>query len=74
MSFCEICMEPKAKTKIQENICMITCPEANCDKTLEPYSCRDIISSEVLDRWENALCESSLLARRNFTAHSRTVQ
>ncbi|KAI3897331.1 hypothetical protein MKW92_047000 [Papaver armeniacum] len=90
MSFCEICMEPKAKSetrnstskcshiycsgcitkhiesKIQENISMITCPEANCDKTLEPYSCRDIISSEVLDRWENALCESSLLASQKF--------
>ncbi|KAI3856527.1 hypothetical protein MKX03_028369 [Papaver bracteatum] len=90
MSFCEICMEAKAKSetrnttskcshsycsecitkhiqaKIQENISMITCPETNCKETLEPYSCRDIISGQVLDRWENALCESSVLSLQKF--------
>ncbi|MCL7051535.1 hypothetical protein MKW94_003853 [Papaver nudicaule] len=86
MSFCEICMEAKAKSetrsstskcshiycsecitkyieaKIQEKISMITCPESTCKETLEPYLCRDMISGQVLDRWENALCESSVLA------------
>ncbi|KAI3856535.1 hypothetical protein MKX03_028377 [Papaver bracteatum] len=90
MSFCDICIESKAKSetrhstskcshiycsvcitkhitaKIQENISMITCPDSTCNETLEPHLCRDIISGQVLDRWENALCESSVLASQKI--------
>lgn len=90
MSFCDICIESKAKcetrhstskcsniycsvcitkhitAKIQENISMITCPDSTGNETLEPHLCRDIISGQVLDRWENALCEASVLASQKI--------
>ncbi|XP_026438538.1 uncharacterized protein LOC113337062 [Papaver somniferum] len=59
--YCSECITKLIEAKIQENISMITCPGTNCKETLEPYLCRDIISVQVLDRWENALCESSVI-------------
>ncbi|MCL7049819.1 hypothetical protein MKW94_000319 [Papaver nudicaule] len=68
-SFCDICMmcmEAKPTTKIQENISQITCLKFNCEESLEPYLCRDIIPGQVFDSWENALCESSILASQKI--------
>ncbi|MCL7035229.1 hypothetical protein MKW94_004768 [Papaver nudicaule] len=60
--YCSECIAKHVASKIQENITQIKCPEFNCKETLEPYLCRDMIPWEVFDRWENALCESSILA------------
>ncbi|KAI3838573.1 hypothetical protein MKW92_014507 [Papaver armeniacum] len=60
-TYCSECITKHIEAKLQQNISTITCLESHCKETLEPYICRDIISRQVLDRWETALCESSLL-------------
>ncbi|KAI3856528.1 hypothetical protein MKX03_028370, partial [Papaver bracteatum] len=60
-TYCSECIARHIEAKLQQSISTITCPESNCKETLEPYICRDIISRRVLDRWDKALCESSLL-------------
>ncbi|KAI3897329.1 hypothetical protein MKW92_046998 [Papaver armeniacum] len=64
--YCSECITKHIEAKIQENISMIPCPDSNCSEKLEPYSCREIILAQVLDRWENALCESSVLATQKI--------
>ncbi|MCL7026709.1 hypothetical protein MKW94_009422 [Papaver nudicaule] len=60
--YCSECIAKHVAAKIQENITRITCPDLDCQATLEPHLCRDIIPGQVFDRWENALCESLILA------------
>ncbi|KAI3897332.1 hypothetical protein MKW92_047001 [Papaver armeniacum] len=60
--YCFECIARHIAAKIQDNITQITCLEFNCKETLEPHLCRDIIPGQVFDRWENALCESLILA------------
>ncbi|KAI3912883.1 hypothetical protein MKW98_012825 [Papaver atlanticum] len=64
--YCSDCITKHIAAKIQDNITQITCPEFNCKQTLEPNLCRDIIPAQVFDRWENALCESLILASQKI--------
>ncbi|OMO70534.1 Zinc finger, RING-type [Corchorus capsularis] len=64
--FCTDCIGKYIAAKLQENISMIECPEVNCKVALEPQFCRSIVPGEVFDRWENALCESVILASQKF--------
>ncbi|KAI3838575.1 hypothetical protein MKW92_014509 [Papaver armeniacum] len=58
-TYCRRCIKKHIASKVKENITLITCPEFNCEETLEPHFCRDNISHKVFDRWESALRESS---------------
>ncbi|XP_059639442.1 uncharacterized protein LOC132281791 [Cornus florida] len=50
-SFCLICMDTKpAGEMFRNNTCV----------------CRSIVTGEVFDRWENALCESMILVAQKF--------
>ncbi|CAI8607819.1 unnamed protein product [Vicia faba] len=60
-SFCEDCIGRYLTTKIQDNISWVNCPEPSCKGTLEAYHCISIIPKDVFDRWENTLCEISVL-------------
>ncbi|OMO65992.1 Zinc finger, RING-type [Corchorus olitorius] len=64
--FCTDCIGKYIAAKLQENISMVECPEVNCKGALEPQFCRSIVPGEVFDRWENALCESVILASQKF--------
>ncbi|MCL7039478.1 hypothetical protein MKW94_029897 [Papaver nudicaule] len=55
--YCSECITKHFAANIQENITQITYPYLDCQETLEPHFCRDIIPGQVFDRWENALCE-----------------
>nr|GEU47122.1 zinc finger, C6HC-type [Tanacetum cinerariifolium] len=52
--------------KIQENITTVRCPDPNCKGIIGPEACRLIVPKEVLDRWEDALCESLILGAEKF--------
>ncbi|XP_058743782.1 E3 ubiquitin-protein ligase RSL1-like [Vicia villosa] len=65
-SFCEDCIGKYLAAKIQENISRVNCPEPNCKGTLEAYYCSSIIPKDAFDRWDNALCENSVLESQKF--------
>ena len=59
-SFCLACIGNHVAAKTTENFSTIKCPDFDCDVLLEPQSCKSFVPSQVVDRWEAALCESSL--------------
>ncbi|XP_010029505.2 E3 ubiquitin-protein ligase RNF144A [Eucalyptus grandis] len=65
-SFCMECMGQYVALKIKENEPTVTCPDVKCKSVLEPQVCRSILPREVLDRWENVLCESAILGSQKF--------
>lgn len=64
--FCRHCLGRYLAAKIQDNISTVKCPEIDCKGVLEPEFCREIVSAEVIERWEEALCESLLLGFKKF--------
>nr|KYP31240.1 putative E3 ubiquitin-protein ligase ARI10 [Cajanus cajan] len=65
-SFCDDCIGKYVAAKIQENISTVQCPDPKCKGVVEPQYCRSIIPKEVIDRWENALCENFFLGSEKF--------
>ncbi|PHT88527.1 hypothetical protein T459_10633 [Capsicum annuum] len=59
-SFCSDCISLHAQSKIQEKSFPVTCPGLRCPAIIEPASCRSIIPEDVLARWEEGMCESSI--------------
>jgi len=64
--YCDDCIGRHVAAKIQENISMVKCPGPKCKGVIEPENCRTVIPKEVLDRWENALCENVVLGSQKF--------
>ncbi|GKC71355.1 zinc finger, C6HC-type containing protein [Tanacetum coccineum] len=66
--FCSDCISKHIDAKIKENITIVTCPEPNCKILIKPEVCRDrsLVPKEVLDRWDNALCESLIKGSEKF--------
>ncbi|CAH8342913.1 unnamed protein product [Eruca vesicaria subsp. sativa] len=60
--YCIECTIRYVTSKVEENIAMIKCPDVECTRLLEPYTCRDIIPGDVFERWDKALCESLILS------------
>ncbi|KAJ4870719.1 RING/U-box superfamily protein [Raphanus sativus] len=60
--YCTECTARYVTTMIEENIAMIKCPDVDCARLLEPYTCRDIIPGDVFERWDKSLCESLILS------------
>ena len=52
--------------KIQENIIKVRCPGPNCKRAIGPEAFYLIIPTEVLEQWEDALCESLILGSEKF--------
>lgn len=47
--------------KVEENVLSIGCPDPGCkDGALHPEACRDVIPSQLFQRWGAALCDSAL--------------
>lgn len=65
-SFSMECMGQYVESKIKEKEQTVTCPDLKCKSVLEPHACRSILPWEVLDRWENVLCELLILGSQKF--------
>lgn len=65
-SFCSECVVKQVATKIQDNITNVSCPGLNCKGVLELESCRSLLPKELIDRWNDALCEAFFLAVPKF--------
>ncbi|GMI97888.1 hypothetical protein HRI_003458100 [Hibiscus trionum] len=59
--YCLECIVNYIKSKIDDNVCLIKCPESNCEGVLDPEYCREILPRGLFNRWGKALCESAFL-------------
>ncbi|XP_024967181.1 probable E3 ubiquitin-protein ligase ARI9 [Cynara cardunculus var. scolymus] len=66
-SYCFDCIRGHVAAKIKENITQVKCPHLQCKGLIGPEICRSIVPKEVLERWENSLCESMILASEKIT-------
>ncbi|RHN82081.1 putative IBR domain, Zinc finger, RING-type, E3 ubiquitin ligase RBR family [Medicago truncatula] len=65
-SFCSECVVKQVATKIQDNITNVSCPGLNCKGVLELESCRKLLPKELIDKWNDALCEAFFLTVPKF--------
>ncbi|XWS16087.1 hypothetical protein CRYUN_Cryun34aG0055600 [Craigia yunnanensis] len=61
-SFCSDCISMYVKTRLEQNITIIMCPGENCKFILELEACRPLLPKEVINLWEDLLCEELLCA------------
>ncbi|KAL4582955.1 hypothetical protein LXL04_007517 [Taraxacum kok-saghyz] len=61
--FCLDCIRQHVSVKIQENVAMVKCPDPTCKSLIGPEVCGSIVPKQVLERWEDALCESWILKK-----------
>ncbi|KAK8584933.1 hypothetical protein V6N13_138876 [Hibiscus sabdariffa] len=61
-SFCVDCISTYVKTRLEQHITIIMCPGEDCGVLLELEACRPWLPKEVIDRWEDLLCEELLCA------------
>ncbi|XVF74205.1 hypothetical protein PTKIN_Ptkin13bG0091700 [Pterospermum kingtungense] len=61
-SFCSDCVSTYVKTRLEQNITIIMCPGENCRLILELEACRPQLPKEVINLWEDLLCEELLCA------------
>lgn len=60
-AFCNSCVGRYVAEKIAENVPVVGCPDPECeDGVVEMDLCRDIVPSELFDRWNVSLCENLL--------------
>ncbi|GKB91284.1 zinc finger, C6HC-type containing protein [Tanacetum coccineum] len=64
--FCFDCIRGHVASKIKQNITTVTCPNPECNEVIGPEACKTIVPQEVLERWENALCESLIMGSEKF--------
>ncbi|KAI8550166.1 hypothetical protein RHMOL_Rhmol06G0083900 [Rhododendron molle] len=57
-SFCYDCTSKHIEARVQDNITVICCPEMGCKAELGFEACRDILSNDVIVRWDECLCMS----------------
>ncbi|XP_021802002.1 probable E3 ubiquitin-protein ligase RNF144A [Prunus avium] len=65
-SFCSDCIAKHAASKIQDNIHIVVCPGLGCKAVLELDACRPMLPREVLERWNDALCEALVLGAQRL--------
>ncbi|XP_059640287.1 E3 ubiquitin-protein ligase RSL1-like [Cornus florida] len=65
-SFCSDCISKHVATKIQENMRVVMCPGLDCQGVVELDACRPMIVREVLERWDEMVCESMISASERF--------
>ncbi|KAL9459982.1 hypothetical protein AB3S75_003225 [Citrus x aurantiifolia] len=66
-SFCSDCISKHVATKIQVGvITRVTCPGLDCKSVLEYDSCKPVLPKEVLELWEEALCQELIDASQRF--------
>ncbi|KAF3545536.1 hypothetical protein DY000_02004187 [Brassica cretica] len=71
--YCTECTVRYVTTKIEGNIAIINCPDVDCTRLLEPYTCRDIIPGDLFERWDKALCESLIVSSEKVYCPCRDI-
>ncbi|XP_043720897.1 probable E3 ubiquitin-protein ligase RNF217 [Telopea speciosissima] len=59
--FCLDCIAKYIEVKVEDHITEMKCPGLNCEKLLDPLSCRRILSPQVFEKWCDVLCNSAVL-------------
>ncbi|CAL5361688.1 unnamed protein product [Camellia sinensis] len=65
-SFCSDCISKHVAMKIQDHITVVSCPTWDCSGVLQLDDCRPRMSSDVIERWDEVLCESMIPASEKF--------
>ncbi|KAL5823507.1 hypothetical protein ACOSQ4_021407 [Xanthoceras sorbifolium] len=66
-SYCCECISKHVTTKIQESTkAVITCPGVNCKSVIEIDACREVLPKEVVELWEEVLCEELIDESERF--------
>nr|XP_028964282.1 uncharacterized protein LOC103444043 isoform X1 [Malus domestica] len=65
-SFCSDCITKHVASKIQANIHIVSCPGLDCRAVLELDACMPILPKEVIERWNDALCEAMVLGAQRL--------
>ncbi|XP_009365256.2 uncharacterized protein LOC103955106 isoform X2 [Pyrus x bretschneideri] len=65
-SFCSDCITNHVASKIQANIHVILCPGLDCRAVLELDACMPILPKEVIEGWNDALCEAMVLGAQRL--------
>ncbi|KAK6279504.1 hypothetical protein POUND7_019771 [Theobroma cacao] len=60
--FCSDCIAKYIEAKVLEyNIANISCPALDCEFSLDPISCRPVISNHLFNKWCDLLCSATVL-------------
>ncbi|XP_010261694.1 PREDICTED: probable E3 ubiquitin-protein ligase RNF217 isoform X2 [Nelumbo nucifera] len=59
--FCLDCISKFIDAKTDDNITAVKCPDLNCNKVLDPLSCRPILPARVFNKWCDLLCNATIL-------------
>ncbi|KAJ4982445.1 hypothetical protein NE237_033282 [Protea cynaroides] len=58
--FCLDCIIKYIGAKMRQNTAEVSCPASNCDKLLDPLSCRSILPAGLFERWCDVLSNSAV--------------
>ncbi|OMO50064.1 Zinc finger, RING/FYVE/PHD-type, partial [Corchorus capsularis] len=64
--YCTECIINYIKSKLEDNVTLIPCPDVNCEGRLDPDFCREILPLSLFYRWGTALCESAVTSHEKF--------
>ncbi|KAK4269544.1 hypothetical protein QN277_022688 [Acacia crassicarpa] len=65
-SYCSDCMTKHVVTKIQDSITAVPCPGLDCESVFELEACRPWLPRDIIERWDQALCEALFLKVPKF--------
>ncbi|XP_071740721.1 E3 ubiquitin-protein ligase RSL1 [Rutidosis leptorrhynchoides] len=65
-TFCTECIREHVAARIKENLALVLCPDPRCKGEIGPQVCQSFLPKQVLDRWENVLCESLIMGSDKF--------
>ncbi|KAJ4951904.1 hypothetical protein NE237_028736 [Protea cynaroides] len=63
--FCTNCIARYIEAKVEDRVAEPTCPAFNCEKLLDPLSCRPILPTGLFKTWCNLLCDSVVGSRES---------
>jgi len=64
--FCSTCMVLHIRSKLQEKMVTIHCPEPSCSEYLSPQQCQLILPKQTLEEWCLALVEEEIPSSQRF--------
>nr|XP_043637752.1 E3 ubiquitin-protein ligase RNF144A isoform X2 [Erigeron canadensis] len=64
--YCTDCICQHVAAMIKENSAMVKCPDPNCTGVIGPQVCQGMVPKQVLERWEDVLCESLIMGSDKF--------
>ncbi|XVF29485.1 hypothetical protein REPUB_Repub15cG0124800 [Reevesia pubescens] len=59
--FCSDCIAKYIESKVEFNVADIKCPALSCEFSLDPLSCRTILSNHLFIKWCDLLCNATVL-------------